>query len=59
MAEEVRIVLRNADKIDPNNVDDYINAGGYQALEKVRGMDPKAVIEEVKKANVRGRGGWL
>ncbi|MGI6488223.1 MAG: NADH-quinone oxidoreductase subunit NuoF [Syntrophomonadaceae bacterium] len=57
MAEEVRIVLRNADKIDPNNVDDYINAGGYQALEKVRGMDPKAVIEEVKKANVRGRGG--
>lgn len=57
MAEEVRIVLRNADKIDPNNVDDYIKAGGYQALEKVRGMDPKAVIEEVKKANVRGRGG--
>lgn len=57
MAEELRIVLRNADKIDANNIDDYIKAGGYQGLEKARSLDPKTLIDEVKKANLRGRGG--
>lgn len=57
MGEELRIVLRNADKIDASNIDDYIKAGGYTALEKARRMEPRAVIEEVKKANLRGRGG--
>ena len=37
----------------------YERAGGYQAIRKVLkgGMTPKAVIEEVKSANLRGRGG--
>jgi len=37
----------------------YEQAGGYQAIRKVLkgGMTPKAVIEEVKSANLRGRGG--
>ena len=34
MAEEMRIVLRNADQIDPEKIEDYIQAGGYQALQK-------------------------
>ena len=57
MAEELRIVLRNYGKIDPLKIDDYIAQGGYKALEKARTMDPKALIEEVKKSNLRGRGG--
>ncbi|MGR6835775.1 NADH-quinone oxidoreductase subunit NuoF [Syntrophomonas erecta] len=57
MAEEMRIVLRNADKIDPKSIDDYITSGGYSALEKVRDMAPKDLINEVKKSNLRGRGG--
>jgi len=57
MAEEMRIVLRNYGKIDPLKIDDYIAQGGYKALEKARGMDKKALIEEVKKSNLRGRGG--
>ncbi|NLF46493.1 MAG: NADH-quinone oxidoreductase subunit NuoF [Syntrophomonadaceae bacterium] len=57
MAEEMRIVLRNVGKIDPLNIDEYINAGGYKSLEKARGMDRGELIEEVKKANLRGRGG--
>lgn len=57
MAEEIRIVLRNYGKIDPLKIDDYLAQGGYKALEKARTMDPKAVIEEVKKSNLRGRGG--
>ncbi len=37
----------------------YEQAGGYQAIRKVLngGMEPKAVIDEVKDANLRGRGG--
>jgi len=57
MAEEMRIVLRNYGKIDPLKIDDYINQGGYNALEKVRGMDQETLINEVKSSNLRGRGG--
>ena len=57
MAEEMRIVLRNVGKIDPLKIEDYINAGGYKSLQKARGMDRGELIEEVKKSNLRGRGG--
>lgn len=57
MAEEMRIVLRNYGKIDPLKIDDYIAQGGYKALEKARSMDREALIEEVKKSKLRGRGG--
>lgn len=53
----MRIVLRNCGKIDPLNIDDYINAGGYKALEKARGMSQVDLINEVKKSGLRGRGG--
>ena len=57
MAEEMRIVLRNMGKIDPLKIEDYINAGGYKSLEKARQMGQEALIEEVKKSGLRGRGG--
>lgn len=57
MAEETRIVLRNWGKVDPLKIDEYINAGGYQALKKARSMSQMEVIEEVKKSGLRGRGG--
>ncbi|NLW91766.1 MAG: NADH-quinone oxidoreductase subunit NuoF [Syntrophomonadaceae bacterium] len=57
MAEEMRIVLRNLGKIDPLNIDEYINAGGYKSLEKARAMSQTEVIDEVKKSGLRGRGG--
>jgi len=57
MAEEMRIVLRNYGKIDPLNIDEYIAAGGYGALNKARGMSPMDLIGEVKASNLRGRGG--
>ena len=37
--------------------DGWIQRGGYQALKKVLGMTPDAVIEEVKASGLRGRGG--
>jgi NADH:ubiquinone oxidoreductase subunit F (NADH-binding) len=57
VAEEMRIVLRNLGKIDPLKIDDYINQGGYTAIEKARKMTRSDVIEEVKKSGLRGRGG--
>jgi NADH:ubiquinone oxidoreductase subunit F (NADH-binding) len=57
MAQEMELVLKNRNKIDPLKISDYINAGGYKSLEKALGMAQKEVIEEVKKSGLRGRGG--
>ncbi len=54
---QVRIVLRNCGIIDPKNINHYIANGGYSGLAKALTMTPEAVIEEVKKAGLRGRGG--
>ncbi len=56
--KQMRIALSNNGKIDPNNIYHYIAVGGYKAVEKIfSSMTPDQVIEEVKKANIRGRGG--
>jgi NADH-quinone oxidoreductase subunit F len=41
------------------NLDNYVKAGGYQALRKVltEKMSPDLIISEVKASNLRGRGG--
>lgn len=57
MAEEMRIVLRNYGKVDPLNIDTYIAEGGYKGLEKARSMSTADLIADVKKSNLRGRGG--
>jgi NADH-quinone oxidoreductase subunit F len=53
-----RIVLRNCGLICPDDIDEYIAVGGYQALYKVL-IDgrPDVVIEQIKAAKLRGRGG--
>ena len=53
-----RTVFGNNRRIDPQNVEDYLALGGYSALAKALfHMAPDQVLEEVKKANLRGRGG--
>jgi len=37
--------------------DGYVKTGGYQALEKALGMEPKAIVDMVKASQLRGRGG--
>jgi len=55
---QTRIVLRNCGVIDPESIDEYIERGGYQAIEKVlREMSPIQVIDEIKESGLRGRGG--
>ena len=56
--KEVRIVLRNCGKIDPESIEDYIAEDGYQALARViTEMTAEQVIEEVLASGLRGRGG--
>ncbi|MEO1816042.1 MAG: hypothetical protein ABGU93_10715 [Acetobacterium sp.] len=37
--EELRITLRNAGKINPELIEDYIQVGGYTALKKASEME--------------------
>ncbi len=57
MIKENRILLKNAGKINPESIDEYVAAEGYQGLKKALTMDPFAVIDLVLEAGLRGRGG--
>jgi len=53
-----RIVFGNNKLMDPKKIEDYIALGGYSALAKALGkMTPDQVLDEVDKADLRGRGG--
>jgi NADH:ubiquinone oxidoreductase subunit F (NADH-binding)/(2Fe-2S) ferredoxin len=52
-----RIVLRNCGFINPEDIDNYIEVGGYKAIRKAFKMTQMDVINEVKKSVIRGRGG--
>jgi len=56
--KQVKVVLSDCGNIDPEDIDSYISAGGYKALEKVfTSMSADDVISEIKKSGLRGRGG--
>ena len=56
--KERRIVFKNAwtEGYTPD-IECYVKNGGYEELKKALGMKPEEIIDEVKKANLRGRGG--
>jgi len=53
-----KIVLRNCGLINPDDIEEYIAVGGYQALYKALiDAKPETIIEQIKAAKLRGRGG--
>ena len=53
-----KIVLADCGKIDPEDIQAYIDVGGYKGIAKVLAeMPPADVIANVKKSGLRGRGG--
>lgn len=56
--KQQRTVLRNCGNIDPEDIDDCLAAGGYQALQQALSeMTPEQIIGEVKSSGLRGLGG--
>lgn len=56
--KQQRLVLGNCGHMDPESIEEYIANGGYEAIGKaLTEMKPEEVIEEVKEAGLRGRGG--
>jgi NADH-quinone oxidoreductase subunit F len=56
--KQTRTILGNNEKIDPIRILDYIENGGYAALQQVfQKLEPNWIISEVLKSGLRGRGG--
>jgi NADH-quinone oxidoreductase subunit F len=51
------LLLRDKDGKDYTDIKTYQAAGGYRTLKKALFKKPAQIIDEVKKANLRGRGG--
>jgi NADH-quinone oxidoreductase subunit F len=57
-SHQTRRVMALNGKIDPRRIEDYIASGGYLALSQALfQMEPEAIIEEVIRSELRGRGG--
>jgi len=56
--KQQRTILKYCGSIDPEDINDYIEVGGYKALHKVISeMSPEEIISEVKESGLRGLGG--
>ena len=56
--KQTRIIFGMNGQIDPSSIDDYLAIGGYSALAKALTlMKPEGVVQDIIKANLRGRGG--
>lgn len=51
------VLTKNMHLDEPVPISRYMDGKGYEALKKALGMEATAVIDEVEKANLRGRGG--
>lgn len=53
-----RLILRNCGAVDPERIEDAEARGGYDGLKKaVTSLKPEQVVDEIKRAGLRGRGG--
>ena len=58
IAKQTRIVLENCGRFDAESLEEYMAAGGFEALKKAMfEMTRDEVIDEVDKSGLRGRGG--
>ncbi len=57
-SRQKKIVLEYEGKLDPEHIEAYIAAGGYDALLKVlTEMTPQQVVDQITRSGLRGRGG--
>ncbi len=56
-SKQLKLVLANCGTIDPESIEEYMATGGYQYAEKALKMEPDEIINIIKAAGLRGRGG--
>jgi NADH-quinone oxidoreductase subunit F len=54
---ELQVLLAGTDDHDLTKLDEYRAVGGYAGVGKARAMTPEALIDELQRATLRGRGG--
>ncbi len=55
---QIKLILNNCGKIDPESIEEYIYSRGYEALDyTLKNYKPEEVCEEMVKSGLRGRGG--
>ncbi|MCH8158139.1 MAG: 4Fe-4S binding protein [Nitrospinae bacterium] len=57
LKKQTRVVLEFGGRIDPENIDEYLEVGGYEGLKKALKMKPADIIEEITTSGLRGKGG--
>lgn len=57
MSRNSSVLLKYADKIAPTSVSEYVSVGGFSGIKQAISMEKEAIIEEILRANLRGRGG--
>ena len=55
--KQQKLVLKNCGRINPESIDEYITAGGYESARIALKMKPDKIIETIKQSGLRGRGG--
>jgi len=54
---EKRVITEKCGVVDPEDIYDYIAAGGYQALDQALQQRPDEIIADISASGLRGRGG--
>jgi len=57
MSKPASIISKNFYKVNPDSIDDYIAAGGFEGLKKAVSMKPEEIIEILDRSDLQGRGG--
>ncbi|CAM5773617.1 formate dehydrogenase subunit beta [Labrys miyagiensis] len=57
LKRQTRLTFSRVGIVDPRDIDDYKAHGGLKGLEKAIAIGPAAILEEVTKSGLRGRGG--
>jgi NADH-quinone oxidoreductase subunit F len=55
--KETPVLSTHFGEAEARTFDGWVKRGGYEALRKALGMEPAAIIEQVKASGLRGRGG--
>ncbi len=58
-SKQLRIALRNCGRINPEDINEYLENDGYKAIKTIltEKRSPESIIQEIKDSGLRGRGG--